>query len=107
MYARQVSMELNSSNQTDFIHKLESEIVPLLRKQSGFMDEITFVEPGGKRAFAVSLWDSKQNAEAYSQTSYPEVTKILSKLIQGTPQVKTFEVSHSTFHKIGAKQKVA
>jgi len=100
-------MELNPNGLTDFTHKLESEIIPLLRKQAGFMDEITFVEPDGKRAFAVSLWDSKQNAETYSQKSYADVTKMLSKLIKGTPQVKTFEVAHSTFHKIGAKQKAA
>jgi heme-degrading monooxygenase HmoA len=86
---------------------MESEIIPLLRKQAGFRDEITFVEPDGKRAFAVSLWDSKQNAEAYSQASYAEVTKMLSKLIQGTPRVKTFDVVYSTAHKIGAKQKAA
>ncbi|HEY5738456.1 MAG TPA: hypothetical protein VIW27_01965 [Gammaproteobacteria bacterium] len=107
MYARQVSMELNPNSLTNFTAKLESEIIPLLRKQAGFMDELTFVEPDGKRAFAVSLWDSKQNAEAYSQASYTDVTKMLSGMIQGTPQVKTFDVVHSTSHKIGAKQKAA
>ena len=107
MYARQVSMELNPNSLTDFTAKLESDIIPLLRKQAGFMDELTFVEPDGKRAFAVSLWDSKQNAEAYSQASYTDVTKMLSGMIQGTPQVKTFDVVHSTSHKIGAKQKAA
>lgn len=107
MYARQVSMDLKPNSQTDFTHKLESEIIPMLRKHAGFMDEITFVEPGGKRAFAVSLWDSKQNAEAYSQASYAKVTEMMSQLIQGTPRVKTFDVVHSTSHKIGAKQKAA
>lgn len=107
MYARQVSMELNPNSLTDFTRKLDSEIVPLLRKQTGFMDELTFVEPGGIRTFAVSLWDSKQNAEAYSQKSYAEVTRMLSGLIQGTPQVKTFEVAHSTTHKVGTTEKAA
>ena len=107
MYARQVSIELKPNSQTDFTHKLESEIIPMLRKQAGFMDEITFVEPGGIRTFAVSLWDSKQNAEAYSQKSYADVTRMLSGLIKGTPRVKTFEVAHSTTHKIGTTQKAA
>ena len=107
MYARQVSMELNPNSLTDFTQKLESEIVPLLRKQAGFMDELTFVEPEGKRAFAVSLWDSKENAEAYSQAAYADVTKMMSGLIQGTPRVKTFDVVHSTSHKTGAKTKAA
>jgi len=30
------------------------------------------------------------------------VTKILSKLVDGTPRVETYEVSNSTFHKIAA-----
>lgn len=107
MYARQVSMDLNPNSLKDFNQKLESEIIPLLRKQAGFMDEITFVEPGDKRVFAISLWNSKQDAETYSQKSYADVTRMLSKLIQGTPQVKTFDVTHSTFHKLGAKQKAA
>jgi heme-degrading monooxygenase HmoA len=107
MYARQVSMELKPNSLTDFTRKLDSEIIPLLRKQAGFRDELTFVEPGGKRTFAVSLWDSKQDAEAYSQKSYAEVAKMLSGLIQGTPQVKTFEVAHSTAHKISPKEKAA
>jgi heme-degrading monooxygenase HmoA len=107
MYARQVSMELKPNSLTDFTQKLESEILPLLNKQKGFRDEITFVKPDGTKAFAVSLWDSKQDAETYSQKSYADVTQMLSKLIQGTPRVKTFEVAHSTFHKISAKQKAA
>ena len=107
MYARQVSMELNPNSLTNFTRKLDSEIIPLLRKQAGFIDELTFVESGGKRTFAISLWDNKQNAEAYSQKSYKEVTKMLSGLVQGTPQVKNFEVAHSTTHKIGAKEKAA
>jgi hypothetical protein len=100
-------MELNPNSLTDFTHKLESEILPLLRKQKGFMDEITFIEPAGKKAFAVSLWDNKQDAETYSQKSYADVTRMLSKLVDGTPRVKTFEVAHSTFHKVGVKEKAA
>jgi heme-degrading monooxygenase HmoA len=102
MYARRVSMNLKPNSKDEFTRKLESEIIPMLQKQKGFQDEITFVTPAGKEAFAVSLWDTKENAEAYSRTSYAEVTKILSKLVEGTPQVDTYEVSNSTFHKIGA-----
>lgn len=100
-------MELKPNCLVDFTQKLESEIIPLLHKQKGFRDEVTFVEPDGKRAFAVSMWDSKQDAETYSQKSYADVTKMMSKMIEGTPRVKTFEVAHSTFHKNGGRQKVA
>ena len=102
MYARRVSMNLKPNSRAEFTQKLEDEIIPMLRKQKGFKDEITFVSPAGKEAFGVSLWDNKENAEAYNRGSYSEVTKILSKLVDGTPQVDTYEVSNSTFHEVAA-----
>ena len=107
MYARRVSMDLKPNTKADFTNKLQAEIIPLLRKQKGFLDEITFVNAAGKEAFAVSLWDNKENAEAYNRGSYAEVTKILATLVEGTPQVKTYEVANSTFHKIAATAKAA
>ena len=107
MYARQVSMDLKPNSRAELTQKLETEIIPLLRKQNGFKDEISFVDTAGKEVIAVSLWDSKDSAEAYNRGAYAEVTKLLSKLVDGTPRVKTFEVANSTFHKIGAKLKAA
>ena len=107
MYARQVTMDLKPDTQAEFTQKLEADILPLLRKQKGFRDEIALVDPAGKEALAVSLWDSKESAEAYSSGPYAEVTKLLSKVIEGTPRVKAYEVVNSTFHKIAARQKAA
>jgi len=100
MYARKVSMHLKPNTSIEFTQKLENEIIPLLRKQNGFQDEISFLAPGGKEAFGISLWDKAENAETYNRATYPEVTKILAKFVDGTPQVETYEVSNSTFHKI-------
>ena len=107
MYARLVSMDLNANSRAEFTRQLETEIIPLLHRQKGFQDEITFVNPAGKDAVAVSLWDSKESAEAYNSGPYAEVTKLLSKLVDGTPRVKTYEVANSTFHKIAAQAKAA
>jgi hypothetical protein len=102
MYARRVSLHLKPNSRAEFTQKLETDIIPMLRKQKGFLDEITFVTPAGQDAFGVSLWDNKESAEAYNRGSYVDVTRILSKLVDGTAQVDTYEVSNSTFHKIGA-----
>ena len=107
MYARQISMSLKPNSAAGFTRKLETEVIPLLRKQKGFKDEITFVNPTGKEAFAVSMWDNKENAEAYGRGSYTEVNKILSDLVEGTPQLKTFEIANSTCHKIAASAQAA
>ena len=102
MFARKVSLHLKPNSVAEFTQRLEKEIIPLLRKQKGFQDEITFVAPGGKEAFGISLWERAENAEAYNRGTYPEVTKILAKVVEGTPRVETYEVSNSTFHKIAA-----
>ena len=102
MYARKVSLNLKPNSAAEFAQKLEKEIIPMLQKQKGFKDEITFVVPGKTEAFGISLWDNKENAEAYNLASYKEATKILANLVEGTPRVDTYEVSNSTFHKIRA-----
>jgi hypothetical protein len=96
-------MRLKANSVAEFTQTLEKEIIPLLRKQKGFQDEIALVVPGGMEAVAISLWDQQENAEAYSRGSYPEVLKALAKVVEGTPQVHTFEVSNSTFHKIATR----
>ncbi len=102
MFARRVSMNLKPNSVPEFTQRIEKDILPLLRKQTGFHDEITFIGPGETKAFGISLWENKENAETYNRATYPEVTKILARVVEGTPQVETFEVSNSTFHKIAA-----
>jgi len=102
MFARRVSMQLKHNSVAEFTQRIEKDILPLLRKQTGFRDEITFVVPSGTEAFGISLWENKENAEAYNRGSYPEVTKILARVVEGTPKVETYEVANSTFHKIAA-----
>jgi len=102
MFARKVSMQLKPHCVGEFTQRLENKIIPMLRKQNGFQDEITFVAPGGKDAFGISLWDRTENVEAYNRGTYQEVVKILEGVVDGTPRVETFEVSNSTFHKIAA-----
>ena len=102
MFARRVSLNLKPNTKAEFAQQLDKAIIPMLRKQKGFQDEITFVVPSGKEAFGISLWDNKDNAEAYNRGAYLEVAKLLSKVVEGTPRVETYEVSNSTYHKVGA-----
>lgn len=102
MFARRVYMHLKPNTSAEFTQKLEKEIIPVLRKQKGFLDEITFVGPSAIEAFAISLWDTPESAEAYSRASYSGVAKSLENVIDGPAQVETFNVVNSTFHKIAA-----
>jgi heme-degrading monooxygenase HmoA len=103
MFARIVSLQVKPNTHKEFTEVFEKELLPTLRKQPGFRDEILFVVPGGSEVVAISLWDSKENADTYNRTTYPEVLKTLAKVIERTPEVKTFDVAASTFHKIAAR----
>jgi len=100
MFARTVSIHLKSNMLSDYARTFEKDVLPLLRKQNGFKDEITFAGPSGVDVNAISLWENKADAEAYNTNTYPEVLKMLARFIDGTPKVQTFDVVTSTFHKI-------
>jgi hypothetical protein len=91
MFARNVSIHLKPNMVSEYTRVFESELFPLLRKQKGFQDEIALSNPGSPDAIAISLWDSKANADAYNTNVYPEVLKTLARMIDGTPKVQTFE----------------
>src|SRR5208282_5414791 len=102
MYARNISFRLKSNMQSDYTRTFENQILPLLRKQKGFMDDITLSNPGSQDAVSISLWEHKSNADDYNTRVYPEVLKTLAKTIDGTPRVQTFETVISTFHHVAA-----
>jgi hypothetical protein len=103
MYARNVSLNLKPNSASEFTQTFERDILPLLRNQNGFKDEITFLDENGKDAVAISLWDRKESADVYSRDTYPQVLKGLAKVVEGTPEVHAYEVCNSTFHKIAAR----
>jgi len=102
MFARSVTIRLKPNSVAEFNRTFEKEILPLLQRQKGFQDEISLVASNGSEAVGLSLWDKKQDAEAYNQATYPEVQKLLARVSEGTPQVQTYEVASSTIHKVAA-----
>ena len=100
MFARTVSIHLKSNMLSDYTRTFEKDILLLLRKQKGFRDEITLSNPSSLDTMAISLWETRADAEAYNTNTYPEVLKTLARMIDGTPKVQTFEAVISTFHKV-------
>jgi hypothetical protein len=99
-------MKLKPNSTSELNRIADNEIIPILRKQKGFRDETTFIAPERLEAIANSFWDTKEDAEAYNRTGYPEVLKTLSNVIEGTPTLTTFEFADSTFHKSAAAGKL-
>jgi len=100
VFAQTVQLFIKPQYIQDLTRIIDKEIIPLLRKQNGFQDQMTFIVPSGMAAVSISLWDEKENANAYIQDLHPVVLKALSNMFHGTPKLQTFEVSNSTFHGI-------
>jgi hypothetical protein len=100
MFTRNVTLKLKPNCGPEFTLLNQNEIIPMLRKQNGFQDEIIFLAPERNEALAISFWDTKENAETYSRTTYPEILKLVARLVEGTPRLETFELSNSTSHKV-------
>ena len=102
MFARSVSLHLKPNRVEEFTRIIENEVIPMIRGLKGFQDKIVLVASGGLQAIGLSIWDEKEDAEAYGRGTFREVLKALAKVIEGTSRVETRDVSNSTFHKIPA-----
>ena len=99
MFARVVSMQVKPNKSSDFHQLFEKKLLPVLRKQKGFKDEMLFEVGGGPEAVAISIWESREHAENYARDAYPAVLKDLEGMIEKAPLVKTYVLAYSTFHK--------
>ena len=107
MYARNVSLRIKPGKLTEFNRTLDKEVLPILRKQAGFREQITFALPGDVDITAISLWDSKEQAEAYNASDYPKVLKAVDALLDGTAKVRTMSVIQSTMQNAGSESGTA
>jgi len=95
-YARKVDFNLKTGQEKEFNKIFESKIVPMLQKQKGFQEELILA--AGREITAISLWDTKANADGYDKTAYPKILETIKPFIEATPKVKFCEVPVSTFH---------
>jgi hypothetical protein len=100
MFARTVSVRLKTGRAGEFTRVLDQHVIPELWKQKGFQGELSLFSSIGAEAIGISVWDLKENAEAYGRGAYADVLKVLGPMLEGTPEVRTYEVTNSTFHKI-------
>ena len=62
MFTRHVTMKLKANSAPEFNRLIEKEVIPMLRKQKGFRDEVTFIAPERLEAIGNSFWETKADA---------------------------------------------
>ena len=103
MFTRVVEITSKTGKARDLTRTVNEKVLAILKNQTGFLDEITLVsDEDPNRVLAISFWKSKEHADAYQREQFNRVTDVISNLIEGAPQVRTFEVETSTVHKIAS-----
>lgn len=96
MFARNVSFRLKAASLPNFVLAFEKEVLPLLRKQAGFREEILLGGEGSTQVNAISLWETKEQADAYEIVIYPGILQDLDRFFEAAPKVRVTPVISST-----------
>jgi len=100
MFVRMVTMPLKPGITARYAEVVEKHAIPVLRKQRGFVEQLSLVTNDGKISVGITLWESKKDAEAYERSDFPIVMKALGEVAAGPFEVKVGQVTNSTAHKI-------
>src|SRR5438552_4643433 len=103
MFTRVVELTSKSGKAKELANTINEKVVPILKKQRGFVDETVLVsdmEP--TRVLGLSFWNSKEDAERYHHEQYPKIHEMMKHLLETEPNIRTFDVHTSTTHRIVA-----
>ena len=105
MYTRIVEITSKSGKSRELCSMIEEKVVPILKKQTGFVDETVLVsDTESNQVLGLSFWNSKEDAERYHEEQYPKVHEMLQHLMDTEPAIRTFDVQASTTRQITARR---
>lgn len=104
MFVRHVRMRLKGDGRPGFVRAIDSETIPALKKFTGFSGEIMLVSTDGRESVGISMWDTRDHAEAYNRQGYADILKALEKFTEGKPELRTYEITNSTIERIPVRK---
>ena len=104
MHALLIEGHVKPGKKSEFITVWTREILPTLKKQPGFVDEILLFSTSEPEAGAgISLFKTREDAERYYREVLPRSTSHVQHLMTGPPTVRQFNVEASETFRITAK----
>ncbi len=92
MYMLLIEGELKPGKKDEFLKVWSSQILPLLKKQDGFIDEFLTFEEGSQKGCGLGFWSSRAQAEHYRREVFPHAKNFVQHLMHGHPMIRGFEV---------------
>ncbi len=93
-FARNVHFTVRNGKIDEFNRLMNTEILPLVKKEKGFRQDLTLLN--GNIGMSTSVWDDRTCAETYNTKTYPEVLQKLNPILEGTPRVDTYDTIFTT-----------
>jgi hypothetical protein len=87
--ARSVRFDIATDKNEEFHTLFRNEVLPILKKQDGFRNELLLVQD--QHVQAISVWNNVDSARKYESTTYPQLDKTLRPVMTGKPTVETFQ----------------
>lgn len=85
MFARILEFTPKMEKKEEFIRTMKNEVLPILKKQTGFLDILPFFpEVKTEKVLMISLWNDRKNAERYEKEVFPKVEEIVRPYLQTT-----------------------
>ena len=105
MSTRVVELTTKSGKSKELTNTINEKVVPTLKKQRGFVDEIVLVsDTESDRVLAISFWDTRQDAELYHREQFPKIQDSVRQLLEWEPLIRRFNVHAYIGQKIAAEK---
>src|SRR5580658_6476015 len=74
MFARILDFEVKLEKKEEFVKVVKNQIVPILKKQTGFLEILPFFPEKMRedKVITISLWTTKSDADRYEREFYPK-----------------------------------
>ena len=93
MFARMLEGNLKLEKKPEFMKKLREEIMPVLKRQTGFADIIGLEHDTKPEKFCfLTLWHTKADAERYERETFPKLNEMIKPYLIMPVVVTTFKV---------------
>jgi hypothetical protein len=99
MFTHRAKIQLKPNSYIELSQQIKDKVMPALRRQKGFRDGATSIDTFWMTAIEDTRWETREDAETYQQTGYPETLKTLSGLIDAEPVTSIFEVFDNGFNR--------
>jgi heme-degrading monooxygenase HmoA len=103
MYTLIIEGTFQPGKKSEFVNHWNKEILPGLKKQQGFVDEVLlFGSQDPNLGVGLSFWKTKEDAERYHREVFPKLAEAVQHLMNGTPTVRSFKVEAAETFQIRA-----